>query len=178
MKEMVLIMLPAVKTHGYFIAEIKSMNKEFEGLTTAIVSLKIREMWEKETWEVKELFSALSRLAEKRHIEQYGKNYRYQPVHMKKSKPNQQNKRNKRKVKKINKKLNNCEFFTTTLDYFAKSAPENETMKSPPSNDNRDINDTDSTSNNTSDNTSENFLPPIEYDRNNNIWQDPIYNLS
>ncbi|CAB4434366.1 unnamed protein product [Rhizophagus irregularis] len=93
---------------------------------------------------------------------------------MKKSKPNQQNKRNKRKVKKINKKLNNCEFFTTTLDYFAKSAPENETMKSPPSNDNRDINDTDSTSNNTSDNTSENFLPPIEYDRNNNIWQDPI----
>ncbi|PKY37683.1 hypothetical protein RhiirA4_390781, partial [Rhizophagus irregularis] len=75
----------------------KSMNKEFEGLTTAIVSLKIREMWEKETWEVKELFSALSRLAEKRHIEQYGKNYRYQPVHMKKSKPNQQNKRNKRK---------------------------------------------------------------------------------
>ncbi|PKC13041.1 hypothetical protein RhiirA5_352198 [Rhizophagus irregularis] len=149
----------------------KSMNKEFEGLTTAIVSLKIREMWEKEPWEVKELFSALSRLAEKRHIEQYGKNYRYQPVHMKKSKPNQQNKRNKRKVKKINKKLNNCEFFTTTLDYFT---PENETMKSPPSNDNKDINDTNSTFNNTSDSTSENFLPPIEYDRNNNIWQDPM----
>ncbi|RGB44174.1 hypothetical protein C1646_678777 [Rhizophagus diaphanus] len=155
----------------------KSMNKEFEGLTTSLVSLKIREMWEKETGDVKELFSALSRLAEKRHIEQYGKNYKYQPVHMKKSKEsklNQSKKRNKRKVKKSNMKLDNYEFFTTTIDYFRKSAPENETMKSSPSNDNRDINDTDSTSNNTSDSTSENLLPPIEYDRNNNIWRDPI----
>lgn len=149
----------------------KSTNKEFEGLQTSVVSLKIREMWQKETEEVKEIFSALSRLAEKRHIEQYGKDYKYQPVHMKKSKTNT----NKRKVKN-NIKLDNCEFFATTLDYFAISASENETMESPPSNNNieiRDINDTESTSNSTSDDTSKNFLQPIEYDRND-IWQDPM----
>jgi len=36
-------------------------------------------MWDKESKETIELFKALARIAEKRHIERYGKDYRYNP---------------------------------------------------------------------------------------------------
>ncbi|GBC04467.1 hypothetical protein RclHR1_00570023 [Rhizophagus clarus] len=137
----------------------KSINREFEGVKSSIVSLKIREMWRNETEEVKELFTALSRLAEKKHIEKYGKDYKYEPVHLKKKKNKKTNKQKPYPPKNKDFKSSNYEYFSTTLDYFNVSSPET-TMESLPS-------DNKNTKNSTL-----NLLPPVE-DRND-IWQDPL----
>lgn len=42
------------------------------------LSKDIAQMWDKEPKEIKELFEALSRMSEKRHVETYG-NYKYKP---------------------------------------------------------------------------------------------------
>ncbi|CAI2173242.1 14369_t:CDS:1 [Funneliformis geosporum] len=57
----------------------KAVEPQFHKMKSCIISKKITKMWEKEPNNVKEIYKALSRLAEKRHIEKHGKNYRYRP---------------------------------------------------------------------------------------------------
>jgi hypothetical protein len=139
----------------------KSLNAEFNGLKSSIVSLEVREMWRNEKVEIKELFAALSRLAEKRHIEKYGEDYKYKPNHVKK-KINKKNHKisNKKRPTPKETKPNNYEYFATTIDYFNLSSPENETIIESPHQNNKDINTSSTTD----------FLPTIRDD----IWQDPI----
>ncbi|EXX77637.1 uncharacterized protein OCT59_008816 [Rhizophagus irregularis] len=56
---------------------------EFVGLKSSEVSKKIGMMWKNETTEVKDLFNAMARLAEKRHSEKYS-DYSYTPKRKKK----------------------------------------------------------------------------------------------
>jgi hypothetical protein len=60
-----------------------AVRSEFVGLKSSEISKKIGKMWKNETTEVKDLFNALARLAEKRHSEKYS-DYSYSPKRRKK----------------------------------------------------------------------------------------------
>ncbi|GBB88428.1 hypothetical protein RclHR1_00150024 [Rhizophagus clarus] len=60
-----------------------SARSEFVGIKSSETSKQIGKMWKNETSEVKDLFNALARLAEKRHSEKYS-DYSYSPKRKKK----------------------------------------------------------------------------------------------
>ncbi len=57
----------------------KNEKPEFKKKDPGFISTEITKMWKKEPKEIKELFEALARMAEKKHIEIYGKDYKYRP---------------------------------------------------------------------------------------------------
>src|SRR6266542_4456635 len=67
----------------------KSADPCFSNMKSSIVSVRIRDMWNKESNDVKRLFAALSRLAEEKHIEKHGSDYKYKPSHPQRPKSEQ-----------------------------------------------------------------------------------------
>ncbi|GBC03201.1 hypothetical protein RclHR1_05010001 [Rhizophagus clarus] len=83
----------------------KSLNSEFIGLKSALISKEISKMWNKEEKGTIELFEALARKATEMHKKKYGENYKYKPRFSKKSSKNKQ--RKEERIKNMQKKYKN-----------------------------------------------------------------------
>ncbi|RIA92986.1 hypothetical protein C1645_763456 [Glomus cerebriforme] len=76
-------------------------------------------MWNNESKEVREIYTALSNLAEKKHIEKYGKDYKYKPDPLKKTNKNQ--KKEPKTPRK--KKVQTCETGHFMINFIDFSTP-------------------------------------------------------